>query len=139
MPLPTLWSESLLRISGSRLRKSARSPKVTDPPALGGPVTSWLEPPPPPQAATTNSAAASRIPIIDDEDRILQFVARGLRGEGYEVDVCADPHTGLEAAQTGAYDLVILDLLMPTLPGITVLDRLIQRQPRQVVIVLSCL
>jgi DNA-binding response OmpR family regulator len=80
-----------------------------------------------------------RILIIDDEDRILQFVARGLRGEGYEVDVSANPHHGLEAAQTGAYDLVILDLLMPTLPGITVLDRLIQRRPQQVVIVLSCL
>ena len=39
-----------------------------------------------------------RILIIDDEDRILQFVARGLRTEGYEVDVCADPHAGLEAA-----------------------------------------
>ena len=82
---------------------------------------------------------APRILIIDDEDRILQFVARGLRGEGYEVDVTADPHAGLEMAHGGTYDLVILDLLMPTLPGITVLDRLIQRQPRQVVIVLSCL
>jgi DNA-binding response OmpR family regulator len=82
---------------------------------------------------------SGRILIVDDEDRILQFVARGLRSEGYEVDVCADPYTGLEAAQAGGYDLVILDLLMPTLPGITVLDRLIQRRPQQVVIVLSCL
>jgi DNA-binding response OmpR family regulator len=80
-----------------------------------------------------------RILIVDDEDRILQFVARGLRGEGYEVDVSADPYSGLEMAQSGGYDLVILDLLMPTLPGITVLDRLIQRRPQQVVIVLSCL
>jgi DNA-binding response OmpR family regulator len=55
------------------------------------------------------------------------------------VDVCSDPYAGLEAAQSGGYDLVILDLLMPTLPGITVLDRLIQRRPQQVVIVLSCL
>ena len=85
------------------------------------------------------AAVSGRILIIDDEDRILQFVARGLRSEGYEVDVCADPHAGLESAQSGGYDLVILDLLMPTLPGITVLDRLIQRRPQQVVIVLSCL
>jgi DNA-binding response OmpR family regulator len=80
-----------------------------------------------------------RILIIDDEDRILQFVARGLRGEGFEVDVAADPHQGLEAALAGGYDLVILDLLMPRLPGITILDRIIQRRPQQVVIVLSCL
>jgi DNA-binding response OmpR family regulator len=87
----------------------------------------------------TDAASSGRILIIDDEDRILQFVARGLRGEGYEVDVSANPHEGLETAQTGAYDLVILDLLMPALPGITVLDRLIQHRPQQVVIVLSCL
>jgi PleD family two-component response regulator len=79
---------------------------------------------------------SGRILIIDDQDRILQFVARGLHSEGYEVDVSADPHAGLEAAQAGGYDLVILDLLMPSLPGITVLDRLIQRRPQQVVIVL---
>src|SRR2546430_11923513 len=62
MPLRTLWSESLFGTGGSRLRKSARRPNVTDPPALGGPVTSWLEPPPAPQAATTISAAVIRIP-----------------------------------------------------------------------------
>jgi DNA-binding response OmpR family regulator len=103
---------------------------------------------PPPQGqraarevASGETAAHSqgRILIIDDEDRILQFVARGLRSEGYEVDVSADPRVGLELALACAYDLVILDLLMPSLPGITVLDRLIQKRPQQVVIVLSCL
>lgn len=92
-----------------------------------------------PQARDGDLPSPGRILIIDDEDRILQFVARGLRTEGYEVDVSADAHWGLELAQSGEYDLVILDLLMPTLPGITVLDRLIQRRPQQVVIVLSCL
>ncbi|HEY4025373.1 MAG TPA: response regulator transcription factor [Candidatus Dormibacteraeota bacterium] len=94
------------------------------------------------RAAASNDVTASsqgRILIIDDEDRILQFVARGLRSEGYEVDASKDPHAGLELALSGAYDLVILDLLMPALPGITVLDRLIQKRPQQVVIVLSCL
>lgn len=80
-----------------------------------------------------------RILVIDDEDRILQFVARGLRSEGYEVHAVSCPVEGLEAALTGVYDLVVLDLLMPRLPGITVLDRIIQRRPQQVVIVLSCL
>jgi DNA-binding response OmpR family regulator len=80
-----------------------------------------------------------RILVIDDEDRILDFVARGLRCEGYEVDVADDAPDGLEAALTQRYDLVILDLLMPRLSGITVLDRIIQRKPRQAVIVLSCL
>jgi DNA-binding response OmpR family regulator len=89
--------------------------------------------------APRESPPQGRILIIDDEDRILQFVARGLRGEGFEVDVAADPHKGLEAALAGGYDVVILDLLIPRLPGITILDRIIQRRPQQVVIVLSCL
>jgi len=102
-------------------------------------------------------AGAGRILVVDDEDRILQFVARRLRSEGYDVDVRADPDSGLEAALAGGYDLVILDLLMstrpsppggggagsgessPDLPGLTVLGRLMQRRPQQVVIVLSCL
>src|SRR6266498_3249591 len=63
MPLPTLWSESLFRTSGSRLRKSARSPKVAEPPDRGGPeALPELDPPPPPQAATTATTAATRIP-----------------------------------------------------------------------------
>ena len=80
-----------------------------------------------------------RILVIDDEDRILDFIARGLRHEGYEVDVAADPKEGLNAALARHYELVILDLLMPGLPGITVLDRILQRKPYQSVLVLSCL
>jgi DNA-binding response OmpR family regulator len=80
-----------------------------------------------------------RILVIDDEDRILDFVARGLRGEGYEVDVADEATEGLDAALGQRYDLVILDLLMPGLPGIAVLDTILQQKPRQAVIVLSCL
>src|SRR5207237_1998419 len=83
--------------------------------------------------------ASGRILVIDDEDRILDFVSRGLRCEGYEVDVADDAREGLEAALAQRYDLVILDLLMPGLPGIAVLDRILQQKPRQAVIVLSCL
>jgi DNA-binding response OmpR family regulator len=80
-----------------------------------------------------------RILVIDDEDRILDFVARGLRCEGYEVDAADEARAGLEAALAQRYDLVILDLLMPGLSGIAVLDSILQRKPRQAVIVLSCL
>jgi DNA-binding response OmpR family regulator len=83
--------------------------------------------------------AVGRILVIDDEDRILDFVSRGLRCEGYEVDVADDAREGLEAALAQRYDLVILDLLMPGLPGIAVLDRILQQKPRQAVIILSCL
>lgn len=75
--------------------------------------------------------------LIDDEELILDFAARALRQAGYEVDVAADPALGLATALTGGHDLVILDLVMPGLSGLTVLDRLVRERPRQRVAVVS--
>jgi DNA-binding response OmpR family regulator len=80
-----------------------------------------------------------RLLIVDDEQRILNFVSRGLRGEGFEVDVSADGEEALRRAATGAYDIVILDLLIPGMQGTEVLRRLLQHRPEQSVIVLSAL
>jgi DNA-binding response OmpR family regulator len=55
------------------------------------------------------------------------------------VEVADDARRGLEVALSERYDLIILDLLMPGLPGLTVLDLILRRKPRQAVIVLSCL
>src|SRR5947209_4552849 len=85
------------------------------------------------------SVSGSRILLIDDEQRILNFVARGLRGEGLEVDVAADGGEGLHRALATQYDLVILDLLMPGLDGMSVLQAIMERKPEQPVIVLSAL
>jgi DNA-binding response OmpR family regulator len=81
----------------------------------------------------------ARILIIDDEQGILSFVSRGMAGAGYSVDTAADGAEGLHAALKRSYDLVILDLLMPGMPGIDVLGRLIERKPSQPVIILSAL
>jgi DNA-binding response OmpR family regulator len=83
--------------------------------------------------------AGARILLIDDEPGIRNFVSRGLRGEGFTVDLAADGDAGLKAALGPPYDLVILDLLLPDLGGIEVLGRLIRQHPGQPVIVLSAL
>ena len=54
---------------------------------------------------------APRILLVDDERRILNFVSRGLRREGFSVDVAAEGIEGLRLAVSEPYDLVILDLL----------------------------
>ena len=81
----------------------------------------------------------TRILLIDDEQRILDFVSRGLEAEGYSVDVAADGDAGLRAALDQAHDLVILDLLLPDRGGHDVLRELVRQRPGEPVIVLSAL
>jgi len=58
--------------------------------------------------------------IIEDEQKIRQFLKRGLEEEGYTVDTAADGEAGLELASGDAYDLVVLDLLLPGRDGLAV-------------------
>ncbi len=66
---------------------------------------------------------AERILIVEDEERIARFVELELRHEGYEVDKAADGRTGLERMESGEYDLVLLDIMLPGLNGLEVLRR----------------
>ena len=89
--------------------------------------------------AATASGTAGRILLIDDEQRIVNFVRRGLQAEGFAVDAAVDGDEGLQLALSRSYDLVILDLVMPRLDGHAVLDRMMRRKPSQPVLVLSAL
>jgi DNA-binding response OmpR family regulator len=87
----------------------------------------------------TQAALPGKILVVDDEQRIVRFVVRGLRAEGFVVDSADSGAAGLRKALEGRYDLVILDLLMPGLDGTVVLCRLLAERPAQAVLVLSCL
>jgi len=67
---------------------------------------------------------AERILVIEDEERIAQFVKRGLIYEGYRVDVAYDGSSGLQMAREQLPDLVILDWMLPGLDGLEVCRRL---------------
>jgi len=67
-----------------------------------------------------------RILVADDEPDILASVEYGLGAEGFEVDCVADGEAALETALAGAYDVVVLDVLMPKLSGMEVCRRLRQ-------------
>ncbi len=69
---------------------------------------------------------SARILIIEDEDRIRQFLQRGLSFEGYRVDAAADGNAGLELARENPPDLVLLDIMLPGIDGIEVCRRLRQ-------------
>ena len=78
-----------------------------------------------------------RILVIEDEPRILAFLARGLEAEGFSVDGADDGRAGVERAARGSYDLVILDLLLPKLDGFAVLRQLQNRLPELPVVIVS--
>lgn len=81
----------------------------------------------------------ARVLVVDDEPRITSFVSRALTAEGFQVDAAADGRRGLELARTGRYSLVVLDLLLPGMDGVSILRDLMQTRPDQRVLVLSAL
>src|SRR3954449_4946156 len=65
-----------------------------------------------------------RVLVVDDEVRFAQSLQRGLRAEGFEVDLAHDGETGLRLARDGHYDAVVLDVMLPRLSGYRVTERL---------------
>jgi Response regulators consisting of a CheY-like receiver domain and a winged-helix DNA-binding domain len=64
-----------------------------------------------------------KILIIEDEEKLARFIEMELSYEGYQVEKAYDGRTGLELAQSGAFDLIVLDIMLPNLNGMEVLRR----------------
>jgi two-component system copper resistance phosphate regulon response regulator CusR len=79
----------------------------------------------------------SRILVVEDEKRIADFVIRGLEGTGYQVAHAPDGQTALDLLQQGDHDLVILDLMLPDMDGLSVLEKIRNRKISAPVLILS--
>lgn len=73
---------------------------------------------------------AQRILIVDDELYLRELYEEVIQSAGYEVDTALDGKEGLEKIRTGNYDLVLLDVMMPELDGIGVLQKLNGEEPK---------
>jgi two-component system copper resistance phosphate regulon response regulator CusR len=78
-----------------------------------------------------------RVLVVEDEPRILSFLVRGLESEGFTVDSELDGLSALRRAADRPYDLVVLDLLLPRLDGLSVLRELHRNRPQLPVVILS--
>ena len=78
-----------------------------------------------------------RLLLVEDEKKVSDLVARALRAESYAVDVAEDGALGWELAQSYAYDLIILDLMLPQLPGEELLRRIRRTNPAVPILVLT--
>jgi two-component system copper resistance phosphate regulon response regulator CusR len=78
-----------------------------------------------------------QILVIEDEPRILAFLARGLEAEGFRVDGAGNGADGLKQALACPYDAVVLDLLLPGVDGLSVLRELHDQRPDVPVVIVS--
>ena len=78
-----------------------------------------------------------RLLLIEDEEKLAQFVSRNLRAEGFAVDITRDGAAGWQMASETSYDVIILDLMLPGMSGTEVLGRLRKQAHTAAVLVLT--
>src|SRR6185437_8943764 len=78
-----------------------------------------------------------RILLVEDEKKVAEMVARGLRAERLAVDIACDGETGWQMAATHEYDLAILDLMLPGLSGTEILHRIRRKNPVVPILILT--
>ena len=76
---------------------------------------------------TASGLAATRVLVVEDDPTVAEVVARYLRRDGHEVTVVGDGRLALARAAGIAYDLVVLDIMLPGLDGLSVCRRLRER------------
>ena len=75
--------------------------------------------------------------MVEDDATIADFVSKGLAEAGHAVDVATDGEKGVALALTGGYDAAIVDVMLPRLDGLALIDRIRARGVRTPVLILS--
>jgi len=78
-----------------------------------------------------------RILVVDDEEVVCRAVSRILGGKGFELETVTSGAEGLRRAEAGSYDLVILDIMMPEVSGLEILQRVKESHPDTDVIMVT--
>jgi heavy metal response regulator len=78
-----------------------------------------------------------RILVVEDEKRIADFIARGLKEEHYAVDVAYDGEEGLYLAEINTYDLMIFDIMLPIHDGVEMCRKLRQKKINTPILMLT--
>ena len=79
-----------------------------------------------------------RLLVVEDERRLAENIAAAFKeGPGYAVDLAYDGEDGAHLSETGEYDLIVLDLMLPKISGLEVLSRIRTRGVRAPVLILT--
>ena len=78
-----------------------------------------------------------RILVVEDDQKIASFIIKGLRAEGFAVDHAADGENGLHLALTEPYDAAIIDIMLPRMDGLKLIENIRREKLKTPVIILS--
>ena len=75
--------------------------------------------------------------VVEDDIKIAALIEKGMREAGFEVDVCHDGTTGLSHGLTGRYDAAVIDIMLPGLDGLKLIEQLREQRISTPVLILS--
>ncbi len=78
-----------------------------------------------------------RVLVVEDDTKVGSFIKRALEEESYAVDLCEDGAQGLALALSGSYDVIVIDLMLPNLPGLEILRRIRKEKIHTPVLILT--
>jgi DNA-binding response OmpR family regulator len=78
-----------------------------------------------------------RVLVAEDDQKIASFIVNGLKQAGFAVNHAADGENGLHMATTQSYDVAVIDIMLPKLDGLSLIERLRQQKINTPVIILS--
>ena len=78
-----------------------------------------------------------RLLIVEDDVKIAALIEKGMREAGFEVEVCHDGNSGLAQGLTGRYDAAVIDIMLPGLDGLQVIEQLREQRVSTPVLILS--
>ena len=78
-----------------------------------------------------------KILLVEDDERIADFISKGMKEAGFAVDHRSDGESGLQSALQDSYDAAIVDIMLPKLDGISLIESLRRQKVRLPVIILS--
>jgi heavy metal response regulator len=78
-----------------------------------------------------------RILVVEDEKKVASFIKRGLEEENFTVDVAHDGEEGLHMGETNPYDLILMDIMLPKMDGLSVIKELRKKDVNSPVLCLT--
>ena len=90
-----------------------------------------------PHSGTIEASTGMRLLIVEDDNKLASYIVKGFQEAGYAVDHCADGEDGLVMATGNEYDAAVVDIMLPSLNGLSLIQELRKQRSSVPVLILS--